>query len=77
MTESPGTYTTLHAGDQMRLRDPGDLRLDGGQLVGEYLCLWPFAPGAVVVMMPGGYVRVGPAGEWERLGARCPVVAKE
>ena len=67
MTEPLGTYTTLRPGDAVRLRDPGDLRLGAGQVVGEYLGRWPYAEGAIAVRMPGGYVRVGPASEWERL----------
>ena len=67
MTEHFGAYTTLRPGDQVRLCDPGDLRLGGGQLVGEYLGPSPLDARAVVVMMPGGYVRVAPLGEWERL----------
>ena len=67
MTERASIYTTLRAGDQVRLRDPGDLRLEGGQLVAEYLGPSPLDADAVVVMMPGGYVRVAPAAEWERL----------
>ena len=67
MTEPVGTYTTLRPGDAVRVRDPGDLHLDGGQVVGEYLGPSPLDARAVVVRMPGGYVRVGPASEWERL----------
>ena len=67
MTEPLGAYATLRVGDQVRLRDPGDLHLGGGQLYGEYLGPSPLDARAVVVRMPGGYVRVGPASEWERL----------
>ena len=67
MTEPLGTYTTLRPGDQVRVRDPGDLHLDGGQVVGEYLAPWPYGEGAIAVRMPAGYVRVAPASEWERL----------
>ena len=69
MTERAGAYTILRPGDAVRVRDPGDLHLQGGQVVGEYLGPWPFAPGAIAVRMPAGYVRVAPVGEWERLGA--------
>ena len=67
MTEHLGTYIALRPGDAVRVRDPGDLHLDGGQVVAEYLGPSPLDADAVVVMMPGGYVRVAPAAEWERL----------
>ena len=35
MTDRPGAYTTLRPGDAVRVRDPGDLQLSGGQVVGE------------------------------------------
>jgi len=66
MTDRPGAYTTLRPGDQVRLRDPGDLHLEGGQVVGEYLGPWPF-DARIAVRMPAGYVRVAPVGEWEAL----------
>ena len=66
MTEPVGTYTTLRPGDAVRVRDPGDLRLGAGQVVGEYLGRWPF-DARIAVRMPAGYVRVAPVGEWERV----------
>jgi len=67
VTERAGAYTTLRPGDAVRLRDPGDLRLGAGQVVGEYLGPSPLDARAIAVRMPAGYVRVGPASEWERL----------
>jgi len=68
MTARPGAYPILRPGDALRVRDPGDLHLEGGQVVGEYLAPWPYGEGAIAVRMPAGYVRVAPASEWERLG---------
>ena len=67
MTDRAGTSTTLRPGDAVRVRDPGDLHLGAGQVVGEYLAPWPF-DARIAVRMPAGYVRVAPAAEWERLG---------
>ena len=67
MTGRTGAYIALRPGDAVRVRDPGDLRLQGGQVVGEYLGPWPF-DARIAVRMPAGYVRVAPASEWEPLG---------
>ena len=64
MTERPGAYTTLRPGDAVRVRDPGDLRLGAGQVVGEYLAPWPY-DARIAVRMPAGYVRVALLEEWE------------